>query len=264
VCCSRVTGDKLHITTLGDGPGLVLIHGWGLHGGLFAPLLPCLMPHHRLYLVDLPGHGQSRGELPLTIDATVDAIAGQVPAALPWLGWSLGGLIALYGASRTGLVSRLILTGTSPCFCQRDDWHRAMPTTIFNQFAAALAADYSATLHRFIALQSQGAESSREILRHMRQQIAAVAEPDPAALQSGLAILQQHDARPLLNRLKLPLLILHGERDTLVPLAAAAAMAEQLPSAEFVAFRRAGHAPFMSDSAEFCQRLLTFLASDRA
>ena len=37
-----------------------LIHGWAMHGGIFAPLVDALAAHWRLHLVDLPGHGRSR------------------------------------------------------------------------------------------------------------------------------------------------------------------------------------------------------------
>ena len=50
----------MHIETLGHGPDLVLIHGWALHGGVFAPLAERLASRFRLHLVDLPGHGYSR------------------------------------------------------------------------------------------------------------------------------------------------------------------------------------------------------------
>ena len=49
----------LHIEIVGDGPPLVLLHGWGLHGGVFAPLVDRLSDRFRMHLVDLPGHGYS-------------------------------------------------------------------------------------------------------------------------------------------------------------------------------------------------------------
>ena len=48
---------SLHIEVVGNGPALVLIHGWALHGGVFAPLVDRLAAHYQLHLVDLPGHG---------------------------------------------------------------------------------------------------------------------------------------------------------------------------------------------------------------
>jgi pimeloyl-ACP methyl ester carboxylesterase len=58
----------LHVQTLGHGPDLVLLHGWGLHGGVFAPLVERLVDDFTPHVVDLPGHGLSRGSaVPLAI-----------------------------------------------------------------------------------------------------------------------------------------------------------------------------------------------------
>src|SRR5690606_41998086 len=82
----------MHIETLGDGPDLVLIHGWALHGGVFGPLAERLSTRYRLHLVDLPGHGHSRdSDVPLQPAMVASAVAARTPPAA-WLGWSLGGL----------------------------------------------------------------------------------------------------------------------------------------------------------------------------
>ncbi|HRA24442.1 MAG TPA: alpha/beta fold hydrolase, partial [Usitatibacteraceae bacterium] len=49
----------LHVELAGQGPDLVLLHGWGLHGGVWQGLARELAPAFRLHLVDLPGHGHS-------------------------------------------------------------------------------------------------------------------------------------------------------------------------------------------------------------
>ena len=107
--------DRLHITVSGDGAPLVLIHGWAMHGGVFATLVERLRNRHTLYCVDLPGHGLSRDDAtPLAFDAVCDAIDAQVPVA-PWLGWSLGGMFALHAAVRDpALLARNLIAETTP------------------------------------------------------------------------------------------------------------------------------------------------------
>ena len=66
---------SLHVEVAGDGPPLVLLHGWAMHGGVFAPLVERLAPRFTLHLVDLPGHGHSRDSgVPLRLDACVEAM----------------------------------------------------------------------------------------------------------------------------------------------------------------------------------------------
>ena len=71
---------SLHIEQLGHGPDVVLLHGWAMHGGVFAPLVERLRDRCTLHVVDLPGHGLSHdADVPLALDACVDAIADLVP-----------------------------------------------------------------------------------------------------------------------------------------------------------------------------------------
>ena len=53
----------MHIEAHGSGPDLVLIHGWAMHGGVFAGLLERLGARFRVHVVDLPGHGLARGDV---------------------------------------------------------------------------------------------------------------------------------------------------------------------------------------------------------
>ena len=89
----------LHIDKLGHGPApMVLLHGWAMHGGVMRPLADALTEQCTLYVVDLPGHGWSRSStVSLEPRACAAAIAAVTPPAI-WVGWSLGGLIALTAA----------------------------------------------------------------------------------------------------------------------------------------------------------------------
>src|SRR5688500_1973147 len=99
----------MFIETRGSGPALVMLHGWAMHGGVFAPLCAALEDRFSLHLVDLPGHGHSRDDTtPLSLEAVCDALLERLPPAL-WMGWSLGGLFALKAAlQRPDAVQGLI------------------------------------------------------------------------------------------------------------------------------------------------------------
>lgn len=250
----------LHIEVRGSGRDLVLLHGWGLHGGLFRALAERLAPHFRLHLVDLPGHGRSvMPEGDYTLDSVAASIATQVPAHAAWLGWSLGGRVALMAALTGASIAKLILIGTNPAFTQRDDWPHGMPAAELQQFADALCDDYKATLQRFLAVQSRGSEKGREELRALRDDLFAHGEPHPAALAGGLEILRGADLRAQLAAIQQPTLVIHGERDTLAPIAAAEFTASALPHGQLLAIPGAGHAPFISHPEQVVAALLEFL-----
>ncbi|MDE2197215.1 MAG: alpha/beta fold hydrolase, partial [Gammaproteobacteria bacterium] len=75
----------IYTQTVGRGPDLVLVHGWGVHGGIWDTLLPALVQHYRITCVDLPGHGYSRAvPMPSTLAAAALAVAEAVPAHATW------------------------------------------------------------------------------------------------------------------------------------------------------------------------------------
>ncbi len=237
----------------GSGPDLVLVHGWGLHGGAWGDLPERLAQHFRVTTLDLPGHGRSHsaGE-PLSLDAFTDSVAGLCPAPAIWLGWSLGGLIALQAALRhPHKVAKLVLVGTTPKFVQAPDWPHAMPTDVFAGFARSLVQDYRATLLRFLSLQIGNNESVRAVLKQLRAELFAHGEPQPEALAAGLAILEQTDLRARLAEIRQPALVVHGGHDRLAPPAAGDYLAAHLPQARLLRLEGAGHAPFLSHAALF-------------
>jgi pimeloyl-[acyl-carrier protein] methyl ester esterase len=235
-------------TQQGSGPDLVLVHGWGMHGGIWGELPALLARHFRVTTLDLPGHGRSR-ELPADLSLTgfSERVAEFCPTAAIWLGWSLGGLIALQAAlHHPHKVAKLVLVGATPKFVQAPDWPHAMPTEIFADFARSLSHDYRATLLRFLSLQVGGNDSARALLKQLRSEMFAQGEPQPAALAAGLAILEQTDLRARLAEIRSPALVVHGSHDRLAPPAAGGYLATQLPHARFLRVEGAGHAPFLS------------------
>jgi len=251
----------LHIDRLGHGPQpLVLLHGWAMHGGMFAPLVEALQAHCTLYVVDLPGHGYSReSTLPLEPRACARAIAEATPPA-PWLGWSLGGLIALGAALELpAQVRGLAMLCATPRFVRDASWPHGSDATLVRQLALDLQTDYHATLERFLALEAMGSADPRAELRRLRAEVFARGEPEVRVLQEGIGLLEHTDLRAQLPRLHMPSLWIAGRRDRLVPPAAMAWAAAQC-GGEFVEIAHAGHAPFMGHADALATALLPWLA----
>ena len=236
----------MHIEVHGNGPALVLLHGWAMHGGLFAPLIERLQSQYSLHVVDLPGHGHSADSaLPLELDAVAGEIASRVPRAI-WLGWSMGGLFALHAAHHFAAAVRgLLMVCASPRFVRSADWSLGMEPGVFRGFARDLAADYRATIERFLWLEAQGSEHARAQLQLLRAQAFLHGEPSPQRLREGLELLQQADLRGHLPGLRMPSLWLAGRRDRLVSPAAMQWSAQQAVAGSYQQVEHAGHAPFL-------------------
>lgn len=250
----------LHVEVFGSGPPLVLLHGWAMHGGVFAPLLARLRASREVHVVDLPGHGLSRNcGVPLALEACVEAIAARVPRA-PWCGWSLGGLVALHAAStRPDAVPALAMLCASPRFVRGEDWRFGVSAEIFRDFAQGLRSDYRGTLDRFIALEAFGSDHAREEIRALRDALFARGEPAADVLADGLELLESTDLRAHLPALPVPSAWLAGRRDRLVDPRAMREAAALAPGAVFQVMEHAGHAPFLTHADEVALRLDGFL-----
>jgi pimeloyl-[acyl-carrier protein] methyl ester esterase len=251
---------RLHVDVIGAGPPLVLLHGWAMHGGVFAPLVARLRDRFTLHVVDLPGHGLSRDSgVPLTLEPCVEAIAAQVPVA-PWCGWSLGGLLALHAAAtRPARVAALALLCANARFVSGEDWRYGVSPEIFRDFATGLRADYRATLDRFIALEAFGSDHAKDEIRTLRDDLFARGEPAADVLADGLELLESTDLRGLLPTLPVSSLWLAGRRDRLVDPRAMREAAALAPHATLHVFEHAGHAPFLTHADEVAAQLHAFL-----
>ena len=252
---------NLHVQQSGAGPDIVLLHGWGLHGGVFAALAEHMAAHYRVTLIDLPGHGHS-ASFPQSLDlaALAEIVAAAAPPRAAWLGWSLGGMIAAQLAlTAPARVAKLILVNSSPRFITGDDWPCAMDPAVIAGFAQALHEDYRGTLERFIALQIAPGAEGRETLRRLREMLLRFPAPAPQALNDGLAILRSADLRGRLPALRCPALVILGKRDRLVPAAVGPAIKTLLPEARIELIAGAGHVPFISHQPEFLTLLTPFL-----
>lgn len=237
----------LYTQVSGSGPDLVLIHGWGLHGGIWDDLVPWLEPSFRVTRVDLPGHGHSAWSGEETLAQMADAVLAVSPPDAGWVGWSLGGLVAMAAALRAPQrVRALALLACTPSFLRRPGWPSAMLPALLDSFAAALDQDYVRTLGRFLALQVRGSAQATEVLRHLRERMLSRAQPQVPGLRAGLTILRETDLRAAVHSLDLPVLLLAGERDKLVPLQGMRATAALIPGARLSVIKKAGHAPFLA------------------
>lgn len=246
----------MFIETTGSGPDLVLLHGWGMHGGIFAPLVRQLAARWTVHAVDLPGHGRSRDALlPATPTDLAQTLLERFPSAT-WLGWSLGGLVAQEAAlARPERVKALAVVAGTPRFVTAPDWSHGVEVTVFEQFGSELAQDWQGTIERFLALEVLGSAHAQDELRHLRAEVFEHGEPAPLALARGLQWLENADLRARLPALRVPSLWLGGRRDRLVPASALHAAAALAPGGQVQVIGGAGHAPFLHHATAIAEAL---------
>jgi 2-succinyl-6-hydroxy-2,4-cyclohexadiene-1-carboxylate synthase len=118
-------GLELELDIRGDegAQAVLLVHGFGGSGRAWGePVLAALSVSHRVLLVDLVGHGRSddpaaaeRVALGRVLDDLESALDAARVGACAWIGYSMGGRIALAAAvERPGRVRRVVLESATP------------------------------------------------------------------------------------------------------------------------------------------------------
>jgi len=257
---------NIHIETTGSGPNLVLIHGWGMSGAVWQPIVKKLSKVFSLHIVDLPGMGLSRPTEPYHLHIIAEKVAEMLPSNADVVGWSWGGQVAMRIAiDQPDAVRRLVLVGSTPCFVNKDndsaqqEWNAGIAPEIFRRFATSMDNDYHKTLTQFLTLQCMGDVRARLTVRLLRKKLEERPAPTTQTLQRALDILLDTDLRSEIAQLRKPTLLIHGDRDTLAPVQAAHWMMQNLPAGFLRVMAGASHAPFLSHQEQFVDAVVQFL-----
>ncbi len=247
----------MFVNISGKGPDLVLIHGWGLNGAVWQGVLPELEQHFRVHNIDLPGFGESKDVWPDSLRLVDWAlmIREKIPNQSIVVGWSLGGLFAQQLAIEfPDKVRHLVLVGSTPKFCQGENWPGMKPE-VLQSFHQALQRDPAKTIERFLAIQAMGSESVKDDVRRLKQWLQDKPVANAQALNIGLDILGFGDLRSQWHRIQCPITGLFGRLDSLVPIAAIEQMTKLCPTMDTFIFPHSSHAPFISEPSLFMEQL---------
>jgi len=211
---------------------VVLVHGWGMSNAVWDELA-ALLPGRQVIRLALPGHaGANSGEVAADLGAWAQHLLAQAPERALWVGWSLGGLVALRAAlDHPRRIAGLQLLGVSPRFTRETGWSAAVDPAVLDEFASALEQDPRLLLQRFCALQVMGDARQRRLRHWLGRQLNGGAIPDRVALQAGLRLLAATDLRDAIADLRPPSCWMWGAVDPLAPAVLADWLRPQLPDA---------------------------------
>ena len=245
---------------------IVLAHGWGLNKSVFSQYAKALegrFPEINVHSLDIPGYGALAGQDSSSdIKELASQCLQQAPEKALWVGWSLGGMIAMQAAlldveQGRKRVQGLQIINAAPKFVQSDDWPSGVDIAVFEKFSQALAKDYSRSLKSFLLLQAGSSEGARQLARETQELIAQYPNPSALTLNQGIECLASVDLRSELLKLKLPMQIVSGSLDRVTMPASSRALAEML-SAALVEIH-SGHAPFLTHTEEMLDQFEVFV-----
>ena len=229
-----------------DAPPLLLLHGLGDSLAGWSQLAQPLSRKHRLHLIDLPGHGLSHKPPDWKLHTLVDAVAHYARDLRDpiLLGHSLGGWISLHLALSGAVKPRsLVLVNPAGAALRREDW---------GPFRALVSATDRAGVQRYF---ERAFHSAPVLLRLCPSEIvkAMWAECSQGILD---AVVESDflDARALAE-LQLPIKLVWGMSDRMLPDGTLDFFRRALPRAELVLLERTGHLPHLETPRRLARAL---------
>lgn len=270
-----VRGTRLHYLTSGTGEPLVLIHGRGGAGALFAPILAPLAQHYQVIALDLPGwglsakppfHGRNAHDaLNLWMHGVLGLLDTLGVAQAHLLGHSMGGFTALgIGLEHPDRVRRLVLVdsgglGMQTRLDERVEF-RLKPERLVRWFGPRLLA---AGLRRERPGKPVERDARFAFLYALLTQPGIITS-GPRAFDRWVNLLGVHlDFTRRVKELAMPVLLMWGDRDSTTPYGDALLAARALGPGHLVAFTGCGHSPFVERPADFARVALAWLDGDR-
>lgn len=264
-------GFSLNVERMGSGPPLVLLHGFTGSATSWGPLAEMLAARNTVIAVDIVGHGASGKPddlAPYAIDrAARDAVAGMLAFGFrrsSWLGYSMGGRLALYvAATIPKAVDRLVLVGASPGLADPEEREarraadEALADRIESEGVPAFV-DYWESLPLF---ETQARLPAGMKLAIRRGRLANDAGGLANSLR-GMGTGAQPSLHDRLGDIEAPSLLLAGARDAKFA-AIAREMAAAMPGARAHLVPDAGHAAHIEKPA-YCARTITAFLEEGA
>jgi pimeloyl-ACP methyl ester carboxylesterase len=272
-----VHGHRLSYLRAGSGPPLLLLHGIANNCQTWAEVIPRLAESHTVIAPDLLGHGESdkpRGDYSIAAYANglrdLTSVLDIEQATV--VGHSLGGGIALQFAYQfPERCERLALVGSGGLGPELSAGLRAATLPGAELVLGALTGVSGPLRVGFQGMSRIGKVTGLQRLHDLAEAgDALLALKDVEARRAFLRTLRGvADARgqavSALDRLYLanavPMLVIWGSRDPIVPALHAETVRTLVPTARVEVFQGAGHWPHLDDPDRFCDVLLDFISS---
>jgi pimeloyl-ACP methyl ester carboxylesterase len=256
---AALSRGALSYRTAGQGPAVVFLHGLAGNSLSWVRQFQALSARYRIVAWDAPGFGLSE-----TVEPDVEVFAdvlcelldhlGCSPAAV--VGHSMGGVVAARVASgHPDRVARLVLSCSHPGYGDpADSPLQPRVEQRVRELASVGAAEYGRIRARGLFPAGFADKEAMEVAA------GVAAEARPEGIRSSTRMLQLADNRPVLPRLKMPVLVITGERDPVVKPSLRDELHALTPQARHIEMPGAGHAPYLEYPASYNAILDEFLS----
>jgi pimeloyl-ACP methyl ester carboxylesterase len=252
-------GQPIRIRDFGQGPPVVLVHGYPLDGAMWSGVARALSNRFRVLKLDLPGHGENDFPAGGSLEDYADyleAVLGRVEGRAGVAGFSMGGyaVLALMRRRPAGVGALALVDSRA----KADD--EAGKAARDAAIAAVRSGGAGAIVEPMIEkLLSPAARQDPDLVARLER---IILRQRPETLESDLTAMRDRpDSTDLLPTLGLPTLVVTGEADVITPPTEGRAMAEAIPGARYVEIPGAGHLTPMERPGPVAAALGDFFSS---
>lgn len=257
---------KLHVTHLGDGKPVVLIHGWPLSNAMFEYQYQELIGQgFQVIGITLRGFGKS--DKPYG-RYNYDVFADDIKVVLDELdiedatlgGFSMGGAISTHYVVRhhAAHVGKLALFGAAaPKWTSGNDYPYGFTTEEVDGMIEQSKTNRAALYNTFGSIFTASPTSLPAGLDSWLGGINW--EASPYAATQCLIALRDEDLRSEISQIKIPVAIFHGVQDKIVPFSIGEQALQSLENAYLVRFENSGHGLFVEEREKFNRELIKFI-----
>jgi non-heme chloroperoxidase len=256
----------------GMGRPVVFSHGWPLNANVWDPQLTFMASNgFRAIAHDRRGHGRSSQPWDgNTMDGYADDLAAVIEALdlrdAVLVGHSTGGgeVVRYIGRHGTGRVSKVVLVGAiPPLMLKTADNPDGTPIEVFDGLRAQVLADRSQLFADLSAPFSGSNRSGSDVSQGVRDEFWLMGmQVGLKAAYDCIEQFSESDFNSDLRRVDVPMLVIHGDDDQIVPIdASARPTAEIVDRAELKVYPGASHGLFATHAAQFNAELLDFVKS---
>lgn len=267
-------GEKIHLKISGNGPPLVLLHGWTSTHRDWNPFLTAFEARHRVFRWDARGHGGH----PL--------VTRSIPSA-PRMARDLHNLLDHYGLEKAVVaghsmgaltlwqylrdfgeerLSHLVIIDQSPRLLTDDNWKNGIYGDFDHHqnaaFIDALERDFAEALLRLVAF-GHNARARAAYLDNTAGMVSArqrLQSLVPRPLIDCWASLSAADYRDVLATITLPTLLVYGGASNFYSTATARYVRDSIPGARLHIYDDVDHAPHLWERERFVRDVLDFVA----
>ncbi len=256
-----INGLNINYIDEGEGPLLIMLHGWGSNCDLFARVIRFTKQKYHTVAMDMPGFGKSdEPKEPMNVDDYVEFVLEFIRTLFPeereiiFLGHSMGGrvIIKLTSGIHDGrikadfTVPKVILTDSAGIIPVRTEAQKKRTKryhfykNVLNKTGISKA--FPGTLD---SLQKKFGS-------------ADYAAASPVMRQSLVKVVNE-DLEPYMPSVTMPVLLIWGDRDTATPLSDGQKMEKLMPEAGLAVINGAGHYSFIDNAYLYNKILGSFL-----